>query len=418
MNKTTRNILLTLLALFLLAGSFSAGVIVGWLIPSQSPMQANVTATVTAEDNTTTLFKPFWQAWDILHQNYIDQPLNDTLLMQGAIRGMVDSLGDSHTLYMTQAEYNSANVSLTGKYGGIGAYVSVNGAFLTITGTFEGSPAEKAGLKAGDEIIAVDGKDVTGIDPSVVLESVKGDAGTSVVLTIHRSNPESTFDVTITRETITYKTVTGKILTQADLPSNTSLVLNKNIAYIRLSSFGQETAADLKTTLTTLLAENPKGIILDLRENGGGYLETAVDVVSQFVSEGVVVYQEDNSGNLTAYNATSGGLATEIPLVILVDGNTASASEITAGAIQDYGRGVLVGTQTYGKGSVQYWIPLDNNQGAVAVTISRWLTPLKHQIDKVGLTPDFVVKLTDEDVKMGYDLQLEKAVEILLQGAQ
>jgi carboxyl-terminal processing protease len=418
MNKTTRNILLTLLALFLLAGSFSAGVIVGWLIPSQSPLQATVSTAVASENDTTTLFKPFWQAWDILHQNYIDQPLDDTLLMQGAIKGMVSSLGDAHTLYMTQAEYNAANISLTGKYGGIGAYVSVNGDFLTITGTFEGSPAEKAGLKAGDEIIAVDGKDVTGVDPSVVLESVKGEAGTTVVLTIHRSNPESTFDVTITRETITYKTVTGKILKQEDLPGNTSLVLNENIAYIRLSSFGQDTTADLTTTLTTLLAEDPKGIILDLRENGGGYLETAVSVVSQFISDGVVVYQEDNSGNLTAFNATKGGLATEIPLVILVDGNSASASEITAGALQDYKRAILVGTQTYGKGSVQYWIPLDDEQGAVAVTIARWLTPLKHQIDKIGLTPDYVINFTDEDIKMGYDVQLEKAVELLLQKAQ
>lgn len=417
MNKTTRNILLALLALFLLAGSFSAGVIVGWLIPSQSPLQSSV-ATAVAEDETTTLFKPFWQAWDILHQNYIDQPLDNTKLMQGAIRGMVDSLGDSHTLYMTQAEYDSANISLTGKYGGIGAYVDVNGDYLTITGVFEGSPAQKAGLKAGDEIIAVDGKDVTGIEPSVVLESVKGEAGTSVILTIHRSNPESTFDVTITRETITYKTVTGKILTQDDLPGNTSVVMSDKIAYIRISSFGQDTTADLKTTLTTLLSENPTGIILDLRENGGGYLETAVDVVSQFVSEGVVVYQEDSSGNLTAFNATTGGLATEIPLVVLVDGNSASASEITAGALQDYKRAILVGTQTYGKGSVQYWIPLDDEQGAVAVTIARWLTPLKHQIDKIGLTPDFIVDFTDNDIKMGYDVQLEKAVEILLQKTQ
>ena len=416
MNKTVRNILLGFFGLLLLAGAFSGGLIVGWLIPSTTTQQIDLAEQVnTQDDESTSLMKPFWEAWDIVHDDFIDQPLNDTELMQGAIRGMVEALGDAHTLYMTPDEYEEATVPLSGTYAGIGAFVKTDGEYLMITEPFEGSPAEKAGLLPGDQVIAVNGEDVTGIDPAVVLESVKGEAGTNVLLTIFRTEPESTFDVEITRAIINYPTVTGHLLTQEDLPESASVTLTENIAYISLTSFGENTASDLETLLDELLAENPRGVILDLRYNTGGYLDTAIEVVSEFIDEGVVVYEQNSEGNLTPYNAVSGGKALEIPLVILVDGGSASASEITAGAIQDYGRGVLVGTQTYGKGSVQYWIPLEDEQGAVSVTIARWLTPNERQIDGIGLTPDFIVEFSDEDLAKGNDVQLLKAVEILLE---
>jgi carboxyl-terminal processing protease len=414
MNKTIRNIIFVFLALMLLAGAFSGGLLVGWLIPGQSASQTEVSSNVTS-DNTTALFAPFWEAWQIVHDNYIDQPLDDTKLMQGAIRGMVDSLGDSHTLYMDPTEYSLNNTALSGNYGGIGAYVKTDGKYLTIEKPMSGSPAERAGLLAGDEVIAVNGKDATGTDPNVVLKSVKGDAGTTVTLTIHRPDPESTFDVVITREVINNPTVFGKMLEQKDLPTDSGIVLDQKIAYISLSTFGENTADDLKSTLSELLAENPKGLILDLRYNSGGYLDTAVNVISQFISDGVAVYEQDSSGNLTTYNVSKGGIALDIPLVVLVNEGSASASEITAGAIQDHGRGALVGTTTYGKGSVQYWIPLKDDKGAVAVTIARWLTPDKKQINNVGLTPDYVVELTNEDINNKNDKQLIKAIELLLQ---
>jgi carboxyl-terminal processing protease len=321
--------------------------------------------------------------------------------MQGAIRGMLDSLGDKHTGYMTPEEFTQANMPLTGSYEGIGAYVDSSGKLLTIVSPMPGSPAEKAGLKAGDEIIAVDGKSVTGVDPSVVLRSVLGPANTSVTLTIHRPDPESTMDVSIVREKI-------------NLPSIESKMLDSNIAYVALYTFGDTTTADLKTALTDLLAKNPRGLILDLRNNGGGYLNTAIEVVSQFIDSGVVMYEDQGNRQRQTYNAISGGLATKIPLVVLVNEGTASASEITDGAIQDYGRGKLVGVTTYGKGSVQNWIPLENNQGAIRITIARWLTPKERQINGVGLTPDVVVEMTEADINAGKDLQLDKAVEILL----
>lgn len=406
MNKTGRNILIVFLALFLLAGTFSGGLLLGWMIPQKSALdsslQTNILATSTpTSDSTSQLFAPFWESWKLIHDEYVDQPVDDTKLMQGAIRGMLDSLGDKHTSYMTPDEYKQASMPLAGGYEGIGAYVDATGKYLTIVSPMAGSPAETAGLKAGDEIIAIDGKDMTGTDPNIVLQSVLGPSGTSVVLSIHRPDPDSTFDVTITRAKIVVPTIESKML-------------DNNIAYIALATFGDTTTDDLKKALNELMAQNPKGLILDLRNNGGGYLNTAIEVVSQFVGDGVVMYEQEASGTMNEYNALPGGLATKIPLVVLVNEGTASASEITAGAIQDYGRGVLVGTTTYGKGSVQNWVTLDNDQGAVRITVAHWLTPKKRQINGVGLTPDFEVKLTDEDVANKNDVQLNKAIEILL----
>ena len=414
MNKTGRNIIVVFLALFLLAGAFSGGLLVGWLIPSktalETSMQSNILATPTAaaESSTSasvqTLFAPFWETWQIVHDQYVDQPVDDTKLMQGAISGMLNSLGDPHTSYMDPTEYQQATAPLAGEYEGIGANVDTSGKFLTIVSPIPDSPAEKAGLQSGDEIIAIDGKDMTGVDPNIVLKSVLGAAGTSVDLTIHRLDPDSTFDVNITRAKIIVDQVTGKML-------------DNGIAYISLPTFGDDTTDQLKSTLTTLLADNPKGLILDLRNNGGGYLKTAIEVVSQFIDSGVVMYEQESDGTMNSYNAIPGGLATKIPLVILVNSGTASAAEITSGAIQDFKRGVLVGTTTYGKGSVQNWIALENDQGAVRVTVARWLTPNKRQINGVGLTPDYVVDYTADQLKSGIpDPQLAKAEEILLGG--
>jgi carboxyl-terminal processing protease len=182
-----------------------------------------------------------------------------------------------------------------------------------------------------------------------------------------------------------------------------------------LPTFGDNTTDELKTTLTTLLAKNPKGVILDLRGNAGGYLKTGIEVVSQFVGSGVVVYEQESNGTMNSYNAIPGGLATKIPLVVLVNSGTASAAEITAGAIQDYKRGTIVGVTTYGKGSVQNWIPLQNDQGAVRITIAHWLTPNKRQINGIGLTPDDVVEYTADQIKNNVpDPQLKKAEEVIL----
>ena len=407
-NHTGRNILIAFIAIFLLAGSFSGGILVGWLIPNQVETQAllpatpDVQATEEPASDLTTLFEPFWESWQYIHEQYVEQPVDDTLLMQGAISGMLDSLGDPHTAYMTPEEYIEASTPLDGSYEGIGAYVDTGGDFLTIISAMPGSPAERAGLKTDDAVIKVDGRDVTGIDPSVVLKSVKGPAGTSVTLTIQRPDVAEPFEVTITREKI-------------ELQSVTSEIIEGDIAYIAISTFGETTTAELRKALETLMDQNPKGLILDLRYNSGGYLITAIEVVSEFIPEGVVMYEEQGNGEELTYTAQPGGLATEIPMVVLVNEGSASASEITAGAIQDYERGILIGVTTYGKGSVQNWIPLENDQGAVRITIARWLTPNRRQINQVGLTPDVVVEFTQDDIDNGIDPQLNKAIEILHQ---
>ena len=414
---TGKIILIIFVSLILLAGTFAGGLILGWLIPNptatetitivETPTQAAtvppVTATTTNPTETERLFRPFWEAWNIVHEQYVDQPVDDLKLMQGAIRGMLDSLGDQHTGYMTPDEYEQATMPLDGSYTGIGAWVDTSGDFLTIISPMEGSPAEAAGIKSGDEIIAVDGVDITDTDPSIVLQSVLGPEGTTVVLTVRRHDPEETLEFSIVRARIT-------------IPSLESRILDENIAYIQLVTFGDESGEDLKDALEALLAENPRGLILDLRDNSGGYVDTAIEIISQFIPEGPVMIEKLGSGEEYPFEAIPGGMATEIPLVVLVNGGSASASEIAAGAIQDYERGLIVGTTTYGKGSVQNWIPLNNDQGAVKVTIARWLTPDGRLIHEVGLTPDYVVELTEEDFEAGLDPQLDKAIELLLEG--
>ena len=417
MSKAVRYLLVGCLSIVLLAGAFSSGLVVGWFLPHKNTASAAVplnpstnieaapsssTAQPPAAD-LNTLFAPFWEAWKLVHEEYVDQPVDDLKLMRGAIRGMMSGLGDQHSSYMDPDEFRQANMPMDGIYDGIGAYVDTSGAYLTITSPMPGSPAEKVGLKSGDQVIKVDGEDMTGIDGSLVLQRVLGKAGTQVVLTILRKDVDRPFDVTVTRAKIELKSVESKML-------------ENNVAYIQLSSFGETTTSDLKAALKTLMAQKPKGLMLDLRNNGGGYLKTAIEVVSQFVPDGIVMHEEYGDGTKQTYTALPGGQATKIPLVVLVNEGTASASEITAGAIQDYGRGSLVGVTTYGKGSVQNWIPLSDDQGAVRVTVARWLTPKGRQIHKIGLAPDVTVEITDEDMKAGRDPQLEKALEVLAKG--
>ncbi|NLG96756.1 MAG: S41 family peptidase [Chloroflexi bacterium] len=409
MSKILRYLSIGCLAILLLMGTFSGGLLIGWFIPRNTAVatppkelppvvSAEQESVVQAEDDD--LFSPFWEAWDIVHEQFVDQPVDDVALMRGAIRGMIDALGDQHSSYMDPDEYRQANMPMDGEYEGIGAWVDTSGEFLTITSPMAGSPAEKAGLRPGDMIIKVDGEDMTGIDSSLVLRRVLGPAGTDVMLTIVREGEPQPFDVTVTRAKIILKSVESKMLDQ-------------NIAYVQLTTFGENSTRELRAALRELLKQNPKGLILDLRNNGGGYLNTAIEVVSQFIPEGVVMIERYGDGTEQTYRALSGGLATEIPLVVLINEGTASASEITAGAIQDYGRGTLVGMTSYGKGSVQNWVPLSNDEGAVRVTIARWLTPKGRQIHEVGLEPDIIVELTEEDYEAGRDPQLEKAIEIL-----
>ncbi len=348
------------------------------------------------------LFAPFWQTWRLIHEQYVEQPVDDVKLMRGAIQGMINALGDEHSSYIDPESLETFQAQITGtEYEGIGAYVDTTREYLTIIAPMMGSPAEKAGLKPGDQIIAIDGEDMTGIDGELVRQRVLGPAGSTVRLTIKRPGLEEPFDVEIVRASIKSTNVIGRME-------------KNNIAYIRLLAFGDEnTTRDFRTMLKKLLAENPDGLILDLRNNGGGLLNSAIEIASEFIKEGVIAYEVYGDGRKETFKASGKGLATDIPLIVLINEGSASASEIVAGAIQDLGRGKLVGVTTYGKGSVQVWNDLMNNQGAVRITVARWLTPKGRTIQGTGLIPDVEVQMTEEDYAAGKDPQLDQAIELL-----
>jgi carboxyl-terminal processing protease len=414
MQSTGPRVLLAMVVAFvLLAGSFASGVAVGWLLPDRQ-VQAIPPITGTAQNSTPQpvnppaaspeeleeLFEPFWEAWQVIHEQYVDQPVNDEEMMRGAISGMIEALGDPHSSYMDPEQYSELNTTLTGEYEGIGAEVDTSTKPLTIVSPFPGSPAEEVGLKPGDMVIAIDGEDVSNLDGNLVRKRILGPSGSKVVLTIAREGQADTFDVEITRANI-------------NIPNQESRMLEGTIGYIRLYSFSTDTTRDLRAALRDLLRQKPNGLILDLRYNGGGFLNTAVEVASEFIDRGVIVIEEYGDGSQEELNANRGGLATDIPLVVLVNEGSASASEIVAGAIQDYGRGQLVGVTTFGKGSVQLPVELKNNEGVVRVTIARWLTPNGRQINEIGLEPDVVVEISDTDIEAERDPQLDKAVELL-----
>jgi carboxyl-terminal processing protease len=411
-NKTTRTILGLFVAGILLAGAFSGGFIVGHLLPANAQLRAindlfHSSQSVQPDQQASTpsdlqtLFTPFWEAWNVVHKQYVDQPVDDQALMQGAIRGMMDALGDKQTFYMDPKVYQTETSSLQGQYEGIGAYVDTDGEFLTIVSPIEGSPAEKAGLKPGDKVIGIDGQDMTGVAPEQARLKVLGPEGSQVTLTVTRAGESQPLKFVITRAQIVLHSAEGKML-------------DNRLAYVDINTFGERTTQELRSTLDTLLKQHPNGIIIDLRNNPGGYLNTAVEVASEFIDKGVVLYEQYGDGRRDTHEVLGNGRATNIPIVVLINEGSASASEILAGALQDYGRAKLVGVKSYGKGSVQNWVPLSNNEGAARVTIARWLTPKERLIDHIGLTPDVVVNMTPEDFAAGRDPQLDAAKETLL----
>jgi len=437
-NKAVRSCLLIFVAILLMAGSFAAGFGVASALPKNPIRQAlgydtcascadcescESCPTLTPQeggekpqgqapssycleytsastpDELKGLFDPFWESWRLLHENFVDQPLDDVVLMRGAIQGMLAATGDKHTSYMDPDQFKQANTEMEGEYTGIGAWVDTTGDYVEIISPMKGSPAEGAGLKAKDLVIAINGEDLTGIPGDLVLKKILGPAGDTIVITIKRG--EEIFDVSITRAVI-------------QIPVVEYEMREDGIGYVALYTFNELATEKLQEALRDLMKQNPKGIIFDLRGNGGGYLVTSDEVTSEFLKDGVVLYEEYGDGSRDSYPVKRGGLATSIPLVVLIDEGTASASEITAGALQDYGRAKLVGVTSYGKGSVQNWISLRTEEGGVRITIARWLTPNGNQIDGIGLTPDLVVEYTQEDIDAGRDPQLDAAVELLL----
>ena len=328
---------------------------------------------------------PSWslldQAYQLLRANYVDQSaLDPVALQQGAIQGLMDAVNDpGHTGYLTAEEVAARDQSLSGTFVGVGAVLDMQNNVATVVRVIPGSPAEKAGLQAGESIVRVDGASVAGETIDQVVAKVRGPAGTSVTLGLQDADG-SNRDLTIVRA-------------QLDIPLVTwAMAPDTMDAVIRLESFSTGATKDTVAAIKAARAAGAVGIVLDLRANPGGYVNEAVDVASQFVASGVVYISEDRSGTPVPHEVAGGGIATDIPLVVLVDGQTASAAEIVTGAIQDAGRAKVVGETTYGTGTVVGTFPLSDGS-AVTIGTERWLTPKGHAIWRQGLTPDETVAL-------------------------
>ncbi len=347
-------------------------------------------------------FKTFWEAYDILQKEYYGNDVpQGRQLEYDAIQGMIFGLGDPFTSFVPPDAAKLINEDATGSFSGIGAYVQLNkGRVLQITRIFADSPAEKVGLKASDLIIEVDGKSIVGEDLDVQVAKVRGPEGSKVTLTVAREGEDKPFKVDVIRAKIEIKLVESKML-------------DNNVAYVSLSSFASATTAQqLQAAVQDLLAKNPKGLIFDLRGNPGGFLDQAEQVADMFLKEGVILIERAKDGSEKIDRSTDQGIAQDIPLVVLVNGGSASASEIVAGAIHDRGRGVLIGETTFGKGAVQHIEQLSDGS-QMRVVFEHWLTPNGHDIHGAGIEPDITVAHGD-DPKV--DPQLDRAVEYILNG--
>lgn len=369
-------------------------------LPSTAPSARDLADEAQTPADIIDDFLPFFTIWGQAEYANLEGLTSYDDLMRASLASMVSSLGDPHTTYLDPAELSQEILGLDGEYEGIGAWVDPTGEYLAIIAPMEGSPAEAAGLQPGDIVVAVDGEDMTGVDGNAVISRIVGPAGSLVVLTIQRDGSAANFDVEIERASIF-------------VPSVQSEILEGNIAYIQLLTFGASTSIELENALSDLLAQNPQGLILDMRNNGGGFLHTSVEVTSQFLSDGIVLFEEFGDGSQQVYDVNEGGLATEINMVVLINGGSASASEIVAGALQDTGRATLIGELSFGKASVQLSPVLENGQGALRVTIAYFLTPNETLLHGVGISPDIEVEFTQEDADAEIDPQLDAAIEFL-----
>ena len=329
-----------------------------------------------------------------IEMRYVE-PVDDATLMAGAIDGLVGSLGDPHSVYLPADKFKALQDHTSASFGGIGVTMGFKNDQVTIISVLEGTPGEGAGLKAGDQIVAVDGTPVTDYQPDEVALHIRGDVDTQVTLTIHRAGQDD-FDVQLTRAVIHVPTAKGKMLPDTD-----------HIGYIRIASFGENTAQEFNQVFDELADAGMRGLIIDLRENGGGLIKTCVDIAQRVVPEGPIVSVVQRDGSREEHNSAL--QESKYPIVVLIDGNSASASEILAGALQDTGAATLVGTKSYGKGSVQMVLPLFHSDG-LKLTIAKYYTPSGRCIDGVGIDPDVEVDLPDDTTE---DIQLQKAIAVM-----
>jgi carboxyl-terminal processing protease len=343
-------------------------------------------------------FAAFWQTYNMIQSSYVGRPVDISKLVDGATKGMVDALGDEFSGYMDAQSYPTMSEDLSGHVEGIGVVIETNsGGQIEVVNVLNGSPAQAAGVRPGDVFLKVNGDDVSHATQFDLAQKVRGPAGSSVDITFGRDGQD--VDLTITRADIT-------------VPNVQSSVLDGDIGYIKLNQFVAEARTQLDDALKQLDAQNLHGLILDLRGDPGGYLNSAIDVASAFVKDGPVVIEDYGNNSEQVYNATGAYAGITAPMVVLVDKNSASASEIVAGALQDRGVATIMGETSFGKGTVQTWQQLVNG-GGLRLTIARWLTPNHHWIHGQGITPNIVVNWSPDTYTGSNDPQLDAALHFL-----
>lgn len=383
---------------------FGAGIFAGqnWQFTKQITHAEGTIPTLTIPSKVpsrTPDFNEFWMVWDRIKQKYVKQPTEDKEMLYGSIQGLVASLGDPHSVFFPPKAAEDFSKDLSGELEGIGAEIGIKNNLLIVVSPLPGSPAEKAGLLPGDIILKINTEITDGMDTATAVSKIRGKENTVVVLTIIRDKTLKAREVSITRAKI-------------NIPSVTFSAKKGNVGYFRISQFNQDTTRDFERYIRAL-PPKIKGVVIDLRNNPGGYLDTAVDVASKWIPEGQVVVSEKGLNNLHEEFKSSGDQSLAgIKTVVLVNKGSASASEILAGALQDLKLATIVGEQTFGKGSVQDLETFPDGS-ALKLTIAEWFTPFGRNINKEGITPDVVVKQDFDKEKVGEDKVLAKGLELL-----
>lgn len=366
MFKTIKIAVVSILIIISLVIAFGAGCIIG-------------NDSITSEDLGLGVVE---QVWEIIWDDYVDRDkLDASTLSQGAIKGLVEALDDPYSAYLTPESFELSMGGIEGKFEGIGAYVGMRDDKITIIAPITGSPAEEAGIKAGDIVLEVEGKPVDDMTLNEVVLLIRGPKGTTVEILVQHMDETEPVTLSIVRDEIKLSSVYYELM--------------DDIAYIHISNFSERTNEELTPVIEEIEEDSAKGIVLDLRSNPGGLLDSVVDVTSRFVDDGYVLFSEDNKGNRKSYAVTDSGEKIDLPIAILTDNFTASASEVLSGALQDYERAVVIGTVTYGKGSVNTLHTLKDGSG-VYITTHRWLTPDGRLIEGKGIIPDY--EYFDEDI--------------------
>ncbi len=380
-----------LVAILLLAGVFSAGLVTGYKLEDEK--QAQLSRSYPSVEKV-------GEAIHLIKENYVEE-ISTQKLIEGAVKGVVEALNDPYTHYLSRKDFDQFRETTTGKFEGVGMVVGANkDGQIAVVSPLEGTPADRAGIKAGDVILEIDGKETKGMSVEDAVDRIRGKKGTKVQLTLARKDVKEPIKVSLVREEI-------------NMPNVSSKIIDGKFGYIRIHNFNEQTDKDLRTHLEKVKSGGAKGIVLDLRNNPGGLLDEAVMVASKFLDSGVVVKVKGRDGQLRSNPVRpDSDTDTKVPLVILVNHGSASASEIVAGAIQDYKRGVIVGEKTFGKASVQTIMNLTDGTGLL-LTTDTYLTPNGRLIHKKGIDPDVAVKYDEKAMMDGKDAQLDKAKEVL-----